>query len=494
MVERITVSRPTNSVYRSESDPAKLLGQLARIRSLADSNKESLGFLPEAAYREAIEKRRLIAMCTSNDGESEVVGFILFGGVFPNARIQQVAVAERHQRTGVASALINLVVSQLEMRGYLSITAAIASDLTAAQAFYERNGFIARLWRPGGQARNRTIVVRARDLATESLLSIFGQSNAHSQNVIDLGLKRRGASRAPLYAIDLNVMFDVVKAKSRPRSSLAESLIGAAFRHQIRLAVAPEFVVELDRTSRDEDADPILRLARQLPRLPEADRTETSRLTALIHNIVFAAPSDGSTPQALSDCRHLAQSALARASGYITSDGKILAARDRLLEEIGIDVASLDEFAALLTSETFQTNSQLLIGTDCVIKSAPADAIRAYLESHRVESALLVEFAPVNANDSQWRGRVVSEAGEIVAAAAFLAPASVDAPARVLVHVRSDHVWCETFADQLIYSQCEEACRSGPIDGASCSSLAGIFTGATRRYLDQGSARTASYR
>jgi ribosomal protein S18 acetylase RimI-like enzyme len=354
MVERITVSRSTNSVYRSESDPAKLLEQLARIRSLADNNKEALGFLPEAAYREAIEKRRLIAMCAVNNGESEVIGFILFGGVFPNARIQQVAVAKRHQRTGVASALINLVVSQLEMRGYLTITAAIASELTAAQAFYERNGFTARLRRPGGQARNRTIVVRARDLATESLLSIFEQSSVHTQSVVDLGLKRRGASRAPLYAIDLNVMFDVVKAKNRPRSSLAESLMGAALKHQIRLAVAPEFVVELERTSKDENADPILRLARQLPRLPEADRTETGRLTTLIHEIVFAIPSDESTPQALSDCRHLAQSALARASGYITSDGKILASRDRLLEEIGIDVTSLDEFAALLTSEIFK--------------------------------------------------------------------------------------------------------------------------------------------
>src|SRR5712671_4164803 len=110
------------------------------------------------------------------------------------------------------------------MRGYLTVTAAVASDLTAAQTFYERNGFVARLWRPGGQARNRTIVVRARDLATESLLSIFEQPSTSSPNAIDLGLKRRSAGWAPLYAIDLNVMFDVVKAKSRARSSLAESL------------------------------------------------------------------------------------------------------------------------------------------------------------------------------------------------------------------------------------------------------------------------------
>jgi ribosomal protein S18 acetylase RimI-like enzyme len=136
---------------------------------LADGEKEALGFLREAAYREAIEKRRLVAMCTSINGNSEVAGFILYSGVFPNARIQQIVVARKHRRARVASALINEIVSQLEARGYLTITAAVASDLPGAQAFYEHCGFVARRSRKGGQARNRTILAYSVNTLTHNM-------------------------------------------------------------------------------------------------------------------------------------------------------------------------------------------------------------------------------------------------------------------------------------------------------------------------------------
>jgi GNAT superfamily N-acetyltransferase len=208
-------------VYRAERDPIQLMARLPAILALANGEKEALGFLPEAAYREAIEKRRLVAMCTPVGGNTEVVGFILFSGVFPNARIQQIAVAEPHRRARIASALINDIVSRLEARGYLTITAAVASDLPAAQAFYEHNGFVARRSHDGGQARNRTIIVRARDLATESLFSVLESPSADAQSAVDLGLRTRSASQAPLYAIDLNVFFDVTKGAHRPRSAMA---------------------------------------------------------------------------------------------------------------------------------------------------------------------------------------------------------------------------------------------------------------------------------
>jgi hypothetical protein len=183
-------------------------------------------------------------MCTTVNGNIEIVGFIRFSGVFPNARIQQIAVAEQHRRARNASALINDVVSQLEARGYPTITAAVASDLPVAQAFYEHNGFVARRSHAGGQARNRTIILRSRDLATESLFSVLEPPNTDARSALDLGLRVRSASQAPLYAIDLNVLFDVTKGPHRTRSAVAERLIAAALSHQIRLAVAPEFVAE----------------------------------------------------------------------------------------------------------------------------------------------------------------------------------------------------------------------------------------------------------
>jgi hypothetical protein len=184
-----------------------------------------------------------------------------------------------------------------------------------------------------------------------------------------------------------------------------------------------------------------------------------------VHTIVFVTPGSSAvgSPQALSDARHLAQAALARASAYVTSDGQHLAAREQLLQQIGIDVASLDEFETLLHGDSASTDRSHLKGTDCVIASAPVEEVRYYLKRHGVMGSLLSEFAPNPENLGRWKGRSVSEAGEVVAIGAYVAPANIDAPSRILVHVRPDHVACETLADHLLTSQCQEACSSGPI-------------------------------
>lgn len=464
MVKASNRRRRNDFVYRAESDPATLLSHLATIRALADSEKNALGFLPEAAYRDAIDHHRLIAMCAKIEHQTQVVGFLLYSGVFPNARVQQIVVAKEHRRAGVATALINEVVSRLEERGYLTISAGVASDLPAAQAFYERNGFIARRSRSGGRARSRTIVLRARDLSNESLLSVLEPPSVTSPTAIDLGLRARSASRAPLYAIDLNVLFDLLKSENRPRAKIAERLFAAALRHRVRLAVAPEFVAELERTSQGRTLDPVLSLARELPRLPVSDSDETNLLADLIHKIVFAnqALSKTVNRRALSDARHLAQAVTAHASGYITSDGKILDARERLLQQIGIEVASLEEFAELFATEAPTYTPTHLEGSNYSIKAESVRAVRQYLKESHVSDTLITEFSPDMAELDSWRARAVIEAGEVVAVGIYRAPTNIDAPTRILVHVRSDHVACEMFADHLLDAQCREACRVGP--------------------------------
>jgi hypothetical protein len=221
----------------------------------------------------------------------------------------------------------------------------------------------------------------------------------------------------------------------------------------------------LERHTLGDEVDPVLELARQLPRLPSLERAETDRLSNVIHNIIFVEPkmSGAGGRRALSDARHLAQAALARASGYVTSDGAILAAREKLLQQIGIDVASLDEFVALLPVEDESHHQSTLRGTECAVRSVDAATARAYLEQQRVVPALRSEFAPDPPPPDRWKAFAILEAGEVVAIGVCVAPANVDAPVRALVHVRSDHVACETFADYLLNRQCQEANHSGPM-------------------------------
>ena len=371
--------------------------------------------------------------------------------------------AKAHRRKGVASALIREVVSQHEVRGYLRITAAVASDLIASQAFYEKNGFGAVVERQGGSARHRKIVVRARDLDNDHLLSIIERSSQTHIEAVDLGLRIRGAGPAPLYAMDLNVLFDAIRT-GRERAALAQRIVGAALAHRFRLVTAAEFVVELDRNTIVGQNDPTLALARQLPRLPDVDRAQADTLAAAIYRIVFGleATPEAKRAQAKSDARHLAQAALARASGFITSDGRLLDARARLIEEIGIDLLSLDEFASMLDDLSgVQGPIAPLPAIDFVREQLSRAAAEEYFRHHGLDAKVLNEFSGPFEPELAIEG--IREAGEIVGVAVRLRHLAVDAPVQLQVHIRSDHVRSDLLAEALLHSQCGQACANGSV-------------------------------
>ncbi len=113
-----------------ERDPAKLKCHLGEIIALSNDEREALGFLPNAAYVDAIAQKRLVAMLAEgDDGQSSVAGYILHGGIFPHARVQQICTKPEWRRHKVASALIDALVSDLERAGFLTVKAKVA-DLT----------------------------------------------------------------------------------------------------------------------------------------------------------------------------------------------------------------------------------------------------------------------------------------------------------------------------------------------------------------------------
>ena len=91
-----------------------------------------------------------------------------------------------------------------------------------------------------------------------------------------------------------------------------------------------------------------------------------------------------------------------------------------------------------------------LKGTKCETKTATAAEAKAYLAAQNVGDTLVAEYFPSAAALQRASAHGVFEDGEIVAVGIYRAPASVDAPARMLVHVRADHVSCETFAEHLL--------------------------------------------
>lgn len=440
-----------------ERESANLLPRMPEIIALANGEKEALGFLSHSAYEDAIKRKRLMAMLVSGDaGQPTVVGFILRSGVYPDACVQQVCVRQDWRRRGVASALVNALVSDLERVGFLTVKAKVASDLPHAQAFYERQGFEAAITKAGGRARGRTIIWRVRNLDTPHLFS-------DARNTPSFGLPKRFGNEAPFYTFDLNVFFDLVKERGRHEAACA--LFGAALGHRIRLIIASEFIEELRRTSTGPSNDPILPMALQLPRLPPpVDPQTLDRLAGEIHDLVFVQPNaaGANSPQARSDARHLAHSALSHVSGFITSDGALLAARDSLLEKVGVDVANLDELLALLPGEIVQQSQSVQSGQGFECREPSAAEATAYLQQAEVPASIIQEVSADGVGrPSIWRS-AIWEGDGIVALVCLVRPAIVDGENRLLVHVDSGHLNRELYADYLLDTAIRQSINGGP--------------------------------
>jgi GNAT superfamily N-acetyltransferase/predicted nucleic acid-binding protein len=445
-------AKPQTTVIKAQ---AELLAILPQVVALADSAKDALGFWPETALREAINRKRLFAMVVDATGSPELVGYVHYSGVFPHAKIQQIAVVPKFRRAGAAAALMNTLVSDLENIGYLTVKAEVASNLSAPLKFYPKNGFVHVKTRAGGQARKRDILIHVRELDTESLFSIAARNTSLG---MDLGIRRRSAGEDPFYSFDLNVFFDL--ARERSSSVEARQLFGAALAHIIRLTVADEFVKELVRTTTSFSNDPILQMAMQLPRLPGADARELAALTDKIHDLVFVqtnSPAAGNT-QSLSDARHLAHAALARASAFVTRDGTLLNARNELLRAFGIDVIALDELIALLPHETHRATPTDVSGIGFECGTATLAELKSYLSEIRAPQTLTTEFCAANCAGAQSHIEVIREAGKLVAVGHIRIPRGMEPTARMLVHVQPEQLDADMFADYLLDALTRWAC------------------------------------
>lgn len=448
-----------NIQFRIERKPNILLKLIRQIQIIADSEKEALGFWREPALKEAIKRKRLFAMVVDTHNNCEVAGYIHYSGIFPHAKIQQIATLTKYRKYGVATALMNTLVSDLEHLCFMTIKADVASDLGASLRFYARSSFEAMHTRAGGQTRNRTIIVHERQLDTDSLFPVTSQKSGAS---IDLGIRRRSAGDAPIFAFDLNIYFDLIK--KRDHSDKARQLFGAALSHEIRLAVADEFANELQRTTNENSSDPILQMALRLPRLPKANESQLDTLSDEIHNLVFLHPKahSANSPQALSDARHIAHAALARASAFITRDGMILNAQNALLSTIGIDVVTLDELVSLLPPERIEADAIPVHGNGFECIHLSGSELAHYLTEVKISDDLISEFSKDHEANMLLQREAIREGGRTIAVGAIKIPKGMEPMARLLVHVHPEHVDSSMFAEYILSTLVRSACAQLP--------------------------------
>jgi ribosomal protein S18 acetylase RimI-like enzyme/predicted nucleic acid-binding protein len=425
------------------------------IRAQADSERDALGFLPEPAYAEAARQRKLILLISQDGGQSAYAGHLLFGGIFPVLRVRQIAITTKSRRNGRATTLLRSLIAQGEKEGYLSVVANVAMDLIGANSFYERNGFMSVRLKAGGKTRNRKINVRIHQLQTPSLISLMVGPN--QPKTIELLQPKKRSPDVPLYAIDLNVFFDAVR--NRTRSDDAGAVFEAAFNHQIRIAASEEFILELQRTSNNPANDPILSLARRIPNLPAQDKSTIEAIKPTVASLVFPERTTSGRLKSTdeSDVRHLAHAVAAGVSGYITSDSKILSARDSLMAEFNLDVIGLSEFVDLLDLPNPDLSSpSAKEAKNFRIQIPTAEETIAFIESEHLTATSFLIGTPV----ADCERLSVSDNDGIIGVSLLRPALALDQPSRSVVCVRQEHAFSSTVADFLISEQVRQCSRN----------------------------------
>ncbi|HEY4359712.1 MAG TPA: GNAT family N-acetyltransferase [Bryobacteraceae bacterium] len=321
-----------------------MVSWIAEVQAAADSERDSLGFLPQDVYRQAaIQGKLLVATSTG-----EYAGHLLFGGSPPTTRVFQLFVTEKYRRAGVGSRLVETLVTLAERDCCFRIIARVAADLQDASQFWERQGFWESGTSLGGKSRNRLIVIREKRLDSPTL---FDLADAPTTSDHDFQLTDRSFNSSPTYGMDLNVLLDLVQ--DRPRAGAAARIFSAAFANTIRLFVAPEFVVELERARAgrpDLQNDTLLDFATSLPQHPLPPALSMTTLSLELGSIIFPDRTAKGLlrPRDVSDLRHLTTAVHNRVAGYITSEEAILRRRPLLFRRYGLDVIGPIELAESL--------------------------------------------------------------------------------------------------------------------------------------------------
>jgi predicted nucleic acid-binding protein/ribosomal protein S18 acetylase RimI-like enzyme len=361
--------------------PADVIAYLDQIRRLADANREALGFLPATAYEEAAMKGRLwVAVEENATTARDLHGYLFFGDRFPRLRVYQIYVCPEFRTSGTARTLIERLKGYGEDRDYLTITARVASDLRA-NGFWKSLGFAITGRFPGGK-RGRTINRYAFALDVPSLFNQHRPSIPPVAEPVGQKIHVRPILPTPVYVIDLNVLFDAVRDRD---DGEALRTLSMGFDSDIRLAVTSEFTRELQRHSRQTEKDPVLKLARALPTLPEPRRDVLDPLVAELRGQLLSTGSEKTGRRATNDASdliHLASCIHHRVYGFITRDSAILQRADELHDRYDLRILSpADLCEPLEDSGARPERITALVGQQAIEISAFDEPDRAHVEA-----------------------------------------------------------------------------------------------------------------
>ncbi|MGA2511625.1 MAG: GNAT family N-acetyltransferase [Candidatus Acidiferrales bacterium] len=444
------------------SSPDQVIPYAQEVRASADQEKDALGFLPAPVYDDAAKRGNLYVAVANVSAQSELAGHLLFGGQFPHCRVFQTLVLRRYRRHGIGTLLVRQLISDLEARGYLSICANVADDLKAND-FWSNLGFRKVREKPGGASKGRRINVRIRELDTPTLFAPTPKTR-----LAELGLVERITAGPAIYAIDLNVFWDVVG--HRPRAASAAQVISAGFTNTVRLVVTSEFISELKRSSGMRPTDPALEFAMQLPTLPKPDGAALDKLMTELAARVFPSNADSAELSAhrRSDLVHLATAIHHDVQGFITSDDGLLRAGESIRAEFGIRLLHVEEFAsAIREMQTRAASLRVRVSSETLslrdLSRVSAEEVSDFLSQIQAPVEFRKHFLSQRNIASNAKSRAVYSDSDIVCLVSWDAAAPLQDTASVHLAADQDNPAAETVIDFVLGWCASDTTSSGPI-------------------------------
>lgn len=388
----------------------------------------------------------------------------MFGGTSPQARIFQTYVALTHRRSGVGRVLVQEVARRAEEFSYLSIRVEVASDLLAANEFYKNQGFRRVRERAGGKTRNRTIITRVLELNSPSLLDFAAYGTADGPAI---SLTLSTAAQAPLYLIDLNVLFDITKRRGNALG--AGRVLAAAMDNSVSLAVSSEFVAELERNTKADQPDPVLELARALPRLRSPPPTSVATHRGTLAPLLFPERWAGSklTKQDESDIVHLATAIEENADGFITSEKVILSCGEWFRTNHSLSVISPEVFGKHYTASTrvsaaFQVSVHgrtISAGEATPDQNGPA---RSFLDRQDIPDRVANAALAQGTSTAPRRRIIVRDGDQIVAFGSWSPPRGHERVLRLYLFADENDSTVQAAIDHIIDSAARDVASEQP--------------------------------
>ncbi len=425
-----------------------------RVRRLADANRSALGFLPASAYHEAAMKGNLWIATEPNT--QTLMGYLLFGGVYPHLKVFQVYTCPEFRSDGMARTLMEELRKYGEDLNYLTITARVAAELEANK-FWKDIGFGIIRQVPGSAKTGRTINIYMLELDVPSLIREDRVSfSSSAENVRQITYPSRPILQTNSYVIDLNVFLDVVKKRGAGESA---HILSSAFSNEIKLAVTSEFTKELERHSHNFENDPVLEFSKKLPTLPEIEEDILTSLIEKIRNILSPnSTNTGRRPaNVVSDLIHLASCIHHRAYGFITRDAAILQRAAQLYEKFDLRIISpADICDSYEDAATPSVPIKVAIGQQEVSVSELDERDRAEAEKFLDEMGIATDnispcLAPGTTHSSRVR-LVVRAENEIIGIGSWSRSRGLGQDTAVYLYINEDHADSDSAINHLLES------------------------------------------